>query len=315
VRFDLAGNANSTDGTVSYVGAFAYSDAAGVARGTFTPGQIGSPTDGVTVRACWALTDAAFATNACPNAVTTKLTVSAEALSVAIGANNLVGSGAQNLTYTKQFVVMVVDAAGQAKPGVTVTPLVDLPRFYKGFYFWNGNAWQQTNTLRRFVVDASNQTVEVDSPENYVWNATTKAWTVGAPTRSPFCPNEDVNRNAVREAQPHSTTTPDLAQRGEDLNWNGELDPRKGYVAITMVGGSTTNANGLAYLQIEYPKSVASWIDALITVTASGVGGSEFKATQSLRLPGAASDVTDENVPPPFVTSPLGQGNTCLDTN
>lgn len=311
VRFDLAGNANSTDGTVGYVGAFAYSDASGVARGTFTPGQVGSPTDGVTVRACWAQTDEAFANSPCPNAVTTKLTVSAEALSVAIGTDNTVGTGTQDLTYTKRFAVMVVDAAGQAKPGVTVTPLVDLPRFYKGFYAWNGDIWVQNNTLRRF--DGS---VERDSPEVYVWNATTKSWSLGAPSRSPSCPNEDVNRNAVREASVYTAgmMPPALAGRQEDLNWNGELDARKAYVAITMVGGATTDANGLAYVQIEYPKSVATWIDALITVTASGIGGSEAKATHAFSLPGAAADMSDEKVPPPFALSPLGTSGSCQDS-
>lgn len=303
VRFDLAGNSTSTDGVVSYVGAFAYSDSSGVARGTFTPGLIGSPTDGVTVRACWARTDAEFTTNACPNAVTTKLTVAAEVLSVSIGTDNTVISGVNGLTYIKRFAVMVVDAAGQAKPGAQITPLVDLPRFYKGRYTWDGAFWRGFNSLAQ--------------TENYVWDATGKAWTRGASTLTPSCPNEDVNRNAVREAPTFvaNASAPALAGRQEDLNWNGDLDPRKAYVAITMVGGTTTNASGLAYLQIEYPKNVASWVDALITVTASGVGGSEFKASYPINLPFAAADVTVESVPPPFVRSPLGISSSCQDTD
>jgi len=317
VRFDLAGNSTSTDGRVAYVGAFAYSDAAGVARGTFIPGQISSPTDGVTVRACWALTDAAFTNNACPNAVTAKLTVASESLSVAIGTDNTVSSGGGGLTYIKKFVVMVVDAAGQARPGVQITPLVDLPRHYKGVFIWDGKAWTQRMSLRRSVVDANGQEIAVPSPENYLWDPTAKAWTLGPATLTPSCPNEDVNRNAVREAPVYvpGSAAPSLADRQEDMNWNGELDSRKASVAITMVGGSTTNASGLAFLQIEYPKSLASWIDALISVTASGIGGSEFKASYTATLPFLAADVAVENVPPAFVRSPFGVSSTCTNTD
>ncbi|GCL65338.1 Ig-like domain-containing protein [Pseudaquabacterium pictum] len=316
VRFDLKGNTNTTDGVVSYVGAFAYSDSSGVARGTFTPGLIGGPTDGVTVRACWARTDAEFATSTCPNEVTTKLTVGAEVLSVSIGTDNTVTPGANGLTYIKRYAVMVVDAAGQAKPGTQITPLVDLLRFYKGFYRWNGALWVPVNSLLPATITSPGPPVVVSQPpssENYVWDAAAKAWTFGPPTLTPSCPNEDVNRNAVREAGTFNAgvVAPVLAVRQEDLNWNGDLDPRKAYVAITMVGGSTTNASGLAYLQIEYPKNAASWIDALITVTASGVGGSEFKASTVSGLPFASSDVTVEATPPAFVRSPFGTSSTC----
>jgi glutamyl-tRNA synthetase len=44
---------NPTDGVVAWLGGdYAYSDANGVARATFTPGQRSSPTNGVTVRIC-----------------------------------------------------------------------------------------------------------------------------------------------------------------------------------------------------------------------------------------------------------------------
>ena len=39
------------------------------------------------------------------------------------------------------------------------------------------------------------------------------------------CPNEDLNRNAVNET-------------GEDVNFNGSLEPRKSDAAVSMVGGS-----------------------------------------------------------------------------
>ena len=85
-RFDLDGNANSTDGTVSWQGGtYAYSDTTGVARGSFTPGLRSSPTNGVTVRVCYDVVD--FDPATCPNAARATLTVSQEALAVTIGTN------------------------------------------------------------------------------------------------------------------------------------------------------------------------------------------------------------------------------------
>jgi hypothetical protein len=307
VRFDLAGNANNTDGTATQQGTYAYSDSTGVARGTFTPGIVASPTNGVTVRACYDIGD--FATNTCPNSVTNTLTVASEALSVNIRTDNTVDpTGASGLTYIKKFVVMVVDAAGQAKADVLITPSVDLPSYYKGHYVWADPAWVQVMTLA--------------STENYRYDAGLSAWQQLGTTTQPSCPNEDVNRNGVREAPVYpGSSTPGLAGRQEDLNWNGELDPRKADVAIKMVGSPRTDANGVAIVQIEYGKNLASWVDFVITVTASGIAGTEARAKYSGllygvgNLPGLADDVIDETAPPPFVISPYGRGTVCTDTN
>lgn len=299
VRFDLVG-ANQTYGTASYVGSFAYSDAAGVARGTFTPGQIASPTNGVTVRACWDLND--FAVGACPNAVTSTLTVASEALSVSIRTNNLILEGVDKLTYIKKFIVMVVDSAGQAKGGALITPSVDLPAYYKGNFTFDALAgrWVQNMTLA--------------GSENWSYDASTGLWARTGVLTQPSCLNEDVNRNGVLEI-------PVPGNSGEDLNGNGQLDPRKADVSISMVGSATTDASGLAEVQIEYGKSVASWVDFVITVTATGISGTEARAKYMGLfyglgpLPYLASDATDANVPPPFVISPYGRATVCTNPN
>lgn len=309
-RFDLAGNANSSDGVVSWLGGnFSYSDATGVARGTFTPGQRSSPTNGVTVRVCYAKDDWDFATTACPSGVTNTLTVTSEALSVNIRTNELIKEGPARLTYIKEFVVMVVDAAGQAKADVLITPSVDLPAYYKGFYFYNGQRWQQSITL-------------LDT-ERYSWDPSTRSWSKSGTTTQPQCPNEDVNRNGVREAGAYSPgdAAPALAAREEDLNWNGDLDPRKADVAIKMVNSARTDANGLAIVQIEYGKDLATWVDYVITVTASGISGSEARARYSGllygvgNLPAPGSAVTDRNAAPAFLVSPYGIAEVCTDPN
>jgi hypothetical protein len=315
VKFSLD-PANTSDGTVAQVSTpYVYSDATGVARATFTPGQRSSPTNGVTVRGCWDTAD--FDVNAaCPTnrQISGTLTIASEALSVNIRTNNLIQSGSANLTYIKQFVVMVVDAAGQAKSGVLITPSIDLTAYYKGVFVF-GTSWTQR--------------LQLASTENYGWNPrhpdpvdpnviVESAWVRGASTTQPSCPNEDANRNGVREAGAYpgaGAGATAVAQRGEDLNWNGEIDPRKSDVSVRMVGSATTDASGLAIVQIEYGQNLASWVDYLITVTASGVAGTESRATYvgsmygNGNLPYPASAVTDGTVPPAFVVSPYGRGS------
>jgi len=319
VRFDLDGNLTNSDAQISWLGGdYAYSDATGVARGTLIPRERSSPTNGVTVRACWDVGD--FPITSCPNAARATMTITSEALSVNIRTNELVKIGSTKLTYIKEFVVMVVDAAGVAKPDVTITPSVDLPSYYKGYYVYNSIAkrWNQILTLA--------------NDESYQWSEEGRRWGKVAPPIGPLlngtegpqpsCPNEDVNRNGVREAPTYSATAvpPALASRQEDLNWNGDLDPRKADVAIKMVGSNKTDSNGLAVVQIEYGKSVATWVDFVITVTASGISGTEARARYSGllyglgNLPAASVDVTDENVAPAFVISPYGRGTVCTDT-
>ena len=305
-RFDLAGNASNSDGSIVPVtDSYRYSDDSGIARATFIPGQRSSPTNGVTVRVCYDQVDF-FSSNkdSCDGATfstTATLTVSSEALAVSIRTNNQIKEGRNGLTYIKEYVVMVVDSAGQAKPDVQITPSVDLDGYYKGHYTWNGTAWQQMMTLA--------------ATEKYVW--TGSAWDLNPDPANVICPNEDVNRNGVREAGAFvsGATAPALSARQEDMNWNGELDPRKSDVAITMVGSAKTDASGLAIVQIEYGKNLGSWLKYTITVTASGVSGTEARARYMGILPVMASEVTVETVAPSFVLSPYGNASVCTNPN
>ncbi|MBL8327545.1 MAG: Ig-like domain-containing protein [Rubrivivax sp.] len=310
VRFDLDGNATSSDGVITWLGGdYAYSDANGAARATFTPGQRSSPTNGVSVRICYDTAD--FPTSSCPNERRATLTVTQEALAVNIRTNELIKEGAAKLTYIKEFVVMVVDSAGQAKPDILITPSVDLPSYYKGVYVWDG-------TRVRWV-----QTISLSNTQNYSWDDVNRRWVQGGVTAEPQCPNEDVNRNGVREAARFdadpAAVAPVLTAREEDLNWNGDLDPRKSDVAIKMVGSAKTDANGLAVVQIEYGKSLAGWVDFIITVTASGISGTEARARYSGlayglgNLPADADSLTNEKVTPAYAVSPYGRSSTCQD--
>ena len=81
---------------------------------------------------------------------------------------------------------------------------------------------------------------------------------------------------------------------GEDVNGDGVLTP--GNVASYSVS-SQTNPNGLAVVDLVYPKSNAMWVDMELELTAS-VGGTEGKNSIVIPLPILADDVTGTPPPP-----------------
>ena len=171
VTFDLNGDPASIGGTFSTGGSVIYSDSNGIATTAYIPSDRPSPTNGVTIRACYSVGD--FTAPQCPNSTVATITVVSDPLSVTIGSNNTIIEGPNKLTYLRQFVILVVDASGRAKGNVDVVPSIDLPVFYKGEYV-RGTTWFQGKIV------------------------------AGTPTaRSPVgCLNEDLNRNAVNETGP-----------------------------------------------------------------------------------------------------------------
>jgi hypothetical protein len=252
VRFDLNGDPTSVGGTFSTGTNTVYSDASGVATSAYVPGIKSSPTNGVTIRACYDKVD--FAATACPNQTTATITVVSDPLSVTIGSNDKVVIGPNDLTYIRKFVVLVVDASGKAKANVDVIPSIDIDRYWKGFY---------------------------DTPG---------AWTQHA--NAGGCANEDINRNGVLEG-------------AEDINHSGAIEPRKSDVAVSIAGTGKTDDTGSATVQIEYPQNVATWARVKILVSATGVSGTEGRASWTEVLPGPASAFTQTSAPA-FIDSPYG---------
>lgn len=291
VLFGVSGD-NQT-GTIGSGSNTVLSDASGTASTTYSPGSVSSPTNGVTITACWKTSDFAagstVATCAASGGQTLNrtLTIVSNPVSISIGTDNTISVGASGLTYVKRYAVLVVDSAGNPKSDVQITPSLDLGGYGKGYYVWNA-------ALSRWIE---------------VLMAT--------------CPNEDLNRNGVIDA-------------GEDVNGNGQLDPRKSDVAIALVGATKTDANGVAVLQLQYPQSLASWVKYKITVTAAGVVSppayypmgapvalpsaglaaltdvSSYLSTYDW-LPVLSSALTTETPPPPFTPSPYGQSTNCAD--
>lgn len=291
VRFDLNGDALSIGGTFTAGANYVYSNDNGVATTTYIPATRSSPTDGVTVRACWDIKD--FATGTCPNSATTTLTVVSEPLSVSIGTDTRLASGTSDQSYIQRFVVQVVDSSGVAKSDVTISPSVDLLRFYKGFwspYLLNA-AGQCVNTQGVVVSNAECQLLDD-------WVQYQRA----------TCDNEDLNRNGVKEGD--LLVDPSTA---EDANGSFNLtagrpalEPRKADVAVSFDGSNKTDTNGQVILKITYPKNLGSWVAYNLVVAASGVSGSEGRANYEARLEVLAADVADVDIKPPFERSPYG---------
>lgn len=232
VRFDLAGDPNSVGGSFTTGTSLVYSSVDGIATSAYVPGTRSSPTDGVTIRACWSYTD--FAVGTCPNAVTTTLTVTADPVSVSIGTNNLIEEGISGLTYVKRYVVQVVDSSNLAKADVQVSPSMDLLRYIKGHYEVVGDAWVKI-----------------------------------APITS--CDNEDLNRNNIAETYTDGHVE-DVNGSFNLTNGRPALEPRKADVAISFEGSSRTNASGQVVLRVEYPQDLGSWVEFNLLVSAGVSG-------------------------------------------
>ena len=281
VRFDLDGDLASIGGSFTTGTTTLYSDVNGVTTTSYVPAARSSPTNGVTVRACYYKSDAEAAADpydasgkvtVCANASRVTLTVTSEPLGVSIGTNELII--VNELTYVKKFVVTVVDSAGVAKPDVNIAVSVDLPQYRKGYYDFVGDRW-----------------VKILVP--------------GVPPvvgDQAVCANEDTNRNGVLEI-------------GEDANGSGRLDPGKSDVSVSLLQ-TKTRSDGTVELQLQYAKSFGSWVDAKITVAASGVSGTEGRATYLVApVPVDAASLKNKDVAPAYAVSPYGFAPSCTNPN
>jgi hypothetical protein len=69
-------------------------------------------------------------------------------------------------------------------------------------------------------------------------------------------------------------------------------------------------------LEVTYDQDHASWVDALITVSASGIAGTEGRAVFSLApVPVDAAQIRNTSAEPAFVVSPYGVQPSCTNAN
>jgi hypothetical protein len=135
VRFGV----NNNYGTFATGANIVYSDSNGVASTGFIPSARTSPTNGVTITACYAKVDFASCGSAGVTQITTTLTVASQPLSITIGTDRKIV--VNDLTYAQRFVVTASDIAGRPKANVDITPSIDLQYYFKGQYTYQGGQW------------------------------------------------------------------------------------------------------------------------------------------------------------------------------
>jgi predicted RecA/RadA family phage recombinase len=299
VRFEILPPALGAGEAISTGDAVVYSDTSGVAEADYIAGTRSSPTNGVSVRACYKATDFTSAAD-CPSQVSATLTVAGTPLSISISDDNKMSKGLGNIAYVKQFLVQVNDAAGVAVKDAIITASVDITHYGKGL-------WNRTYPLRSVAPSIANPSLAaaLDGTTGLAFkaipsSATAPGFLAGyTPATTYFnvwCANEDKNRNGSLDSL-------------EDTNGDGVLQPRKAEIIVSYVSGNKTDVNGQMLIQISYGQNMGGWLAYTLRAT-TGVAGSEGDASKSY-----VTDVLQEDVPNgSFLTPPFGS-NACNTVN
>jgi hypothetical protein len=301
VRFDdITTGLPAVGASISSGTSTLYTDASGSVTAQYIAGQNSSPTNGVTVQACYSATDfpATFDPKTCPNPIVATLTVAGQALAVSIGDDNLLERG--NGTYIKRFAVTVADSAGRAVANAPVDISVDLTHFGKGNYGTPYLAGGQVIDPLAAVppnvpaqaypqLGGSDPRLSVDplSTQQRVW-----------------CANEDLNRNG-------NVDPGENLDGSVDSNGQPTLDPRKSDLIVSYDDPTvtTTNASGILIIKVEYSQRFATWLAYKVRVTAN-VSGSQGMAERLFVTSFIKGDDTNGS----FLSPPYGF-NACQTAN
>ena len=137
VRVSFDENRAVSRGSYSTGSSIVYTNSAGKATTSFIPGESTTGANGLVLRACYSKTDftpnssgsAVSNTSACPAAAIKTGTIVNEAINVTIGSNDAIEETSDGLRYVLKYAVQVVNASGQAKANVQITPTLDLLGF------------------------------------------------------------------------------------------------------------------------------------------------------------------------------------------
>lgn len=260
VVFELIGTTGSGE---SISPAVAYTDGTGKATATFSAGS--APTTGsISARArvvgqtCTGSPQAIPAiaeTN--PLCNSTPLIVSSTAVSVSIGFGTTISDTANGTQYLMPGSVLVVDANGSPVVGAVVT-LTVFPVEYRNGAITMGSL------------------ACVDPGTTYV-------------------ASEDINRNGILDAGEDTPLAQTVAQLAAGaISINGILSPPQaagGAVPMTV----TTDSNGAATFDLQYPKSSAWFIRDEVTARVT-VSGTERSAQTTIGLPMSVTDMGSATV-------------------
>jgi Bacterial Ig-like domain (group 1) len=207
----------------------------------------------------------------------TSLTVAGETVFLSLGTGNTI-KAYSSTQYEMPYTVQAVDAAGNPVKGVTVTFTVNSVGYIKGCELWDAGAGTGTCAF-----------------PNTPPSSGTGAW-------------------AVVWQTPTDTADTYTLDGITGCKANAGVAGVPGEAVSTDVTSGVTGADGTAPVNLIYPKSVAWYVAATLTATAT-VQGTENSTKTTIWLPILAADVSAPNVAPPGPFSPYGIDNTCADTN
>lgn len=291
VRFEIVGSPLGNGEAISTGLATVYTNASGEAVADYIAGTRTSPTNGVSLRACYSPVDFTSLSD-CPNSVLANLTVAGTPLSISITDNNELTKGLGNIAYVKRFLIQVNDASGVAVADAIVSASVDITHYGKGAVWGLPYLNVAVPSIRDLHPDYT-----PGDPRFVGATATLTSSAVAAPnTNRMWCLNEDFNRNGFLDS-------------GEDLDGDGGVEPRKAEITVSYVNGNRTDANGQLLIQVTYGQTMGGWLAYTLRAT-TGVVGSEGDASRSFVTDVLQADVQNGS----FLTPPFGR-ESCRSRN
>jgi len=253
----------------------------GEATVTFTAGENDTGTEKIQVLATVSSEYTGFSGS---RTQTLNLTVGGEAVFISIATGNVIQE-ITTTTYAVPHQVTVTDATGAPIANKEVKLSVWPVNYYKGLY---------------------------------VFNEGLKVWSTQLTAE---CSNEDANQNGVLDPWENNKVGNALspldypAGEAVDVEDNGDGRLWPGNPVTLSTSTVTTGADGIAYFNVLYGQSYASWLRVRLTAKAQ-VSGTESQTDRSFRLAVSSDDLSDETSSPPGGTiSAYGSANVCSDSN
>lgn len=223
---------------------------------------------------------------------TVALTVAQQELFISIGTGNEIFEP-NSAQYRKEWIIQVTDSQGNGVEGAAVSLNVLSEQYAKGFWFYplGGQQWAQQVDVVCQDEDTDRDGV-LDDAEDGLVNC-----------NGVLDPGEDLNNNGILD-------------RGEDFNGSCRIEAGNIATVVDQASGTgtvTTDANGFGIVDVFYAQEFARWVQVTLEAKTS-VQGTEFAESTTFFLDIAASDINNEQVTPPGVTSPFGLSTSCADT-
>jgi hypothetical protein len=196
----------------------------------------------------------------------TTIVVGKRTLFYRFGTGNEIEKKEQTL-YQKQFAIIVTDAAGNPVANQRLNVQVYPRRYALG-------RWVKSPAIGAFVR----------------WRDIRSTQAADTSIAGQTCLNEDKNRNGILDSL-------------EDNNSDGMLTP--GNIAVAYGNADneasivTSNNEGVALFNLQYPREYAAWVDVDLVVSSGNIAGTENISSRTYTLGYAASDTTTEGAPPP----------------